>query len=158
MEGRRAGEEFVVCAQVHYESALLGGFGYRKGGGGWLRSNTEHESTSKELGEENVRGHVETRSNKRVRWQGTGEVKGEPEISRYNRVSAVADPTLQALKGGRGLLNRRGGVRVRVAERLAGDLWDKLAEDSVVKATLGPDVPQDPRERSQTPQPLPTPK
>ena len=32
MEGRRAGEEFVVCAQVHYESALLGGFVYRKGG------------------------------------------------------------------------------------------------------------------------------
>ena len=74
------------------------------------------------------------------------ETPGEPEISRYDRVSAVADPTLQALKGGRGLVRRKRGVRVRGAQRLAGDLWYQLAEDSVLKAALGPDVPQDHRE------------
>ena len=50
MEVGQAGKEFVVCAQVHYEAALLGGFVYRKGGGGGLQCDTEHESTSRELG------------------------------------------------------------------------------------------------------------
>ena len=158
MEGRRAGKEFVVCAQVHCEAALLGGFVYRKGGGGGLRCDTEHESISKELDEENVRRRAGTRSDKGVWWKGAGDAHGEPEISRCDRVSAVADPALQALQGGRGLLNRRRGVRVRGAQRLAGDLEDQLAEDGVLQGAQGPDFPQDPRECSQTPRLLSTPR